>query len=110
MRVFFPKLDSLRFLSFFFVYWDHTIAIVFPRVFREDVVNYLLPFMRTGGLGVQMFFVISGFLITYLLLAETEQTGTIDIIRFYKRRALRIWPLYFFCMIVGALILPKYIY
>lgn len=107
MRVFFPKLDSLRFLSFFFVYWDHCIAIIFPRIFPENVVNYLLPFMRIGAVGVQMFFVISGFLITYLLLAETEQTGTIDIIRFYKRRALRIWPLYFFCMIVGALILPK---
>jgi peptidoglycan/LPS O-acetylase OafA/YrhL len=46
-------------------------------------------------------------LITYLLISETEQAGKIDVIRFYKRRALRIWPLYFFCMITGALILPK---
>jgi peptidoglycan/LPS O-acetylase OafA/YrhL len=60
-----------------------------------------------GGLGVRVFFVISGFLITYLLISETEQTGKIDVIRFYKRRALRIWPLYFFCMITGALIFPE---
>lgn len=107
MRVFFPKLDSLRFISFFLVYWDHCIAIVFPRLFGESVADYAGAFMRVGGVGVQIFFVISGFLITYLLLSETEQTGSIDIIRFYKRRALRIWPLYFFCMIMGAIILPK---
>lgn len=107
MRVFFPKLDSLRFLSFFFVYWDHCIAIIFPRFLPNDVVGYLGPVMRIGGVGVQLFFVISGFLITYLLISEVEQAGNIDIIRFYKRRALRIWPLYFFCMIMGALILPK---
>jgi peptidoglycan/LPS O-acetylase OafA/YrhL len=67
----------------------------------------LAPLTRTGGLGVQLFFVISGFLITYLLISEVEQKGTVDIIRFYKRRALRIWPLYFFCMIMGAIILPR---
>ena len=107
MRVFFPKLDSLRFLSFFFVYWDHCIAIIFPRFLHKDVVSYLEPFLRLGGVGVRVFFVISGFLITYLLISETEQTGTINVIKFYKRRALRIWPLYFFCMITGALILPE---
>ena len=107
MRIFFPKLDSLRFLAFFFVYWDHCIALLIPRIFDKETVSYLVPLTRLGGLGVQLFFVISGFLITYLLISENEQKGTIDIIRFYKRRALRIWPLYFFCMIMGALILPR---
>jgi len=48
-----------------------------------------------GEHGVTMFFVLSGFLITYLLLKEFEKTNTIDIRKFYIRRILRIWPLYF---------------
>ena len=45
--------------------------------------------------GVDFFFLISGFLITYLLLAEKERAGTISLGRFYLRRALRIFPLYY---------------
>jgi peptidoglycan/LPS O-acetylase OafA/YrhL len=107
MKIFFPRLDSLRFLAFFFVYWDHCISLLFPRFFNDNILYYLKPIRITGGLGVHMFFVISGFLITYLLISEHQQTGRIQIIQFYKRRALRIWPLYFFCMIMGALLLPK---
>ena len=108
MKIFFPKLDSLRFFSFFFFYWDHCIGLLFPRFFSDDILYYMDPIKSTGGLGVHMFFVISGFLITYLLIAEFEQTGKIQVLQFYKRRALRIWPLYFFCMILGALLLPKF--
>ena len=42
-----------------------------------------------------MFFVISGFLITFLLLHEFEKTDTVDIPKFYLRRILRIWPIYY---------------
>lgn len=45
--------------------------------------------------GVTIFFTISGFLITYLLLAERNKTGTVHVGRFYVRRVLRIWPLYY---------------
>lgn len=48
-----------------------------------------------GPLGVRVFFVISGFLITYLLLAEEAATGAISLQNFYIRRTLRIWPVYF---------------
>ncbi|OCB76563.1 acyltransferase family protein [Flavobacterium crassostreae] len=48
-----------------------------------------------GEHGVTMFFVLSGFLITFLLLKEYEKTGAIRIKDFYIRRALRIWPLYY---------------
>lgn len=59
-----------------------------------------------GGLGVVFFFVLSGFLITYLLLSEKEKTGTIIIKKFYMRRVLRIWPLYFLITILGFFVLP----
>ncbi|MBC6988506.1 acyltransferase family protein [Hymenobacter sp. BT491] len=49
-----------------------------------------------AGYGVTLFFALSGFLITYLLLKEKEKTGTIAIKEFYIRRILRIWPLYYF--------------
>ena len=47
---------------------------------------------RGGFLGVDIFFVLSGFLITGLLFREWEQTGSVDLKRFYLRRALRLLP------------------
>jgi peptidoglycan/LPS O-acetylase OafA/YrhL len=61
-----------------------------------------------GGLGVYFFFVLSGFLITYLLLKEKEKAGKINIRDFYLRRILRIWPLYYFILILGFFILPYF--
>src|SRR3954463_10430256 len=52
-----------------------------------------LPFFAGGYIGVDVFFVISGFLITRLLLAELEATGGISLRRFYARRAKRLLPL-----------------
>ena len=57
-----------------------------------------------GEHGVTMFFVLSGFLITYLLLKEYKKTKTINIKAFYIRRALRIWPLYYFYLLITILI------
>ena len=51
-----------------------------------------LPFLSGGYVGVDVFFVISGFLITGLLLREAQRTGTVSIPRFYARRALRLLP------------------
>jgi peptidoglycan/LPS O-acetylase OafA/YrhL len=54
-----------------------------------------VPVLRQGFYGVQVFFVVSGFLITTLLLREMERHGKISLRHFYIRRALRIWPLYY---------------
>lgn len=56
-----------------------------------------------GEHGVTMFFVLSGFLITFLLLKEREKLGAISIRKFYLRRVLRIWPLYFFFLFISVL-------
>lgn len=61
---------------------------------------------ESGPLGVVFFFVLSGFLITYLLLKEKSTTGTIAVKKFYVRRILRIWPLYYFIVLLGFLVLP----
>jgi peptidoglycan/LPS O-acetylase OafA/YrhL len=71
--------------------------------------NHLLPktFTFSGGmLGVAIFFVLSGFLITHLLLEEQAKTGRVSIAKFYARRALRIWPLYFAALGAYFFILP----
>ena len=59
-----------------------------------------------GGLGVNFFFVLSGFLITYLILEEKEQTGRFSRWKFLVRRTLRIWPVYFIVMGIGFLLFP----
>jgi len=71
---------------------------------------YRLPLLRSidlAGFGVTIFFAISGFLITFLLLKERE-LGRIDVPKFYMRRILRIWPLYF--LFLGLSLLTAYCY
>ncbi len=61
---------------------------------------------RFGHLGVICFFVLSGYLITYLLMAEKDKDGTVSVKNFYIRRVLRIWPLYFFIILLGLFVWP----
>jgi peptidoglycan/LPS O-acetylase OafA/YrhL len=70
------------------------------------VMAYHFGFQVPGGYGVVAFFVLSGFLITWLLLKEHESTGTISLRRFYMRRALRIFPAFYvyWFLLVGALL------
>ncbi len=92
-RHYFPGLDALRFLA--------ALAVVVSHIEQfkelEGLANFLfiVPLQRLGAEGVVFFFVLSGFLITYLLLAEQDRTGAIRVGRFYAKRMLRIWPLYY---------------
>lgn len=62
------------------------------------------PLGSVGGVGVRFFFVISGFLITWLMLREQEKSGTVSLKAFYVRRALRILPVYFVFVSCAALV------
>jgi peptidoglycan/LPS O-acetylase OafA/YrhL len=75
--------------------------------------NFYLPnglqnyfYTLIGKLGVILFFVLSGFLITFLLLEEKAATKNVDIKRFYYRRMLRIWPLYFLIVFFSFFVAP----
>lgn len=81
---FYGSLDGLRFLSVAAVVWHHTAS----RSFDAAIFHY-------GMHGVTLFFAISGFLITTLLLREKERFGTVSLRKFYIRRSLRIFPLYY---------------
>jgi peptidoglycan/LPS O-acetylase OafA/YrhL len=86
----FGALDGLRALSIIGVIWLHA-WIVSPSYERLKSI----PILRMGGFGVDVFFAISGFLITTLLLREKHKSGQISLRAFYIRRTLRIWPLYY---------------
>jgi peptidoglycan/LPS O-acetylase OafA/YrhL len=66
--------------------------------------NVFLEIQNWGSLGVNLFFVLSGFLITTLLLREKKTTQNIHLKHFYIRRILRIWPLYFIILVLSAAI------
>jgi peptidoglycan/LPS O-acetylase OafA/YrhL len=70
----------------------------------------LLCELTRGWYGVDLFFVLSGFLITWILAGEIEATGTIDLKRFYGRRVLRLGPAYLSMLAAvtaGALMLHR---
>lgn len=68
---------------------------------------YELPIIQHAGrLGVGLFFVLSGFLITYLLLEERGRFGDVDAKKFYLRRVFRIWPIYFLIIGLSFFVFP----
>lgn len=106
-RVFFPNLNGIRFLAALVVIIHHVEMAKYwfglPNIYRTSFVGGVF-----GELGIILFFVLSGFLITYLLLEEHRRTGTIGIKAFYMRRILRIWPVYYLVVIFSIFILPNF--
>ncbi len=101
-----PSLDGLRAISISFVVIDHMSRTQgFPL--RLDNVNADRLSEALGTFGVRVFFVISGYLITSLLLGELKRRGSIDLSRFYFRRTMRIFiPYYALLAIVVLLQVP----
>lgn len=105
--LYYPELDSIRFFLFCCVWGKHVLptdlasytAHHVPMRLAMAITTMINAFMCS----LDVFFIISGFLITQLLLRERDLTGTVDVKAFYVRRLLRIWPLYFF--VIGLAIL-----
>lgn len=95
-----PELDVLRFGAFLFVYLHHAMPHSSADYWFSGRI--LAAFARSGAHGVDVFFALSSYLITELLLREHAATGTLNVRAFYLRRILRIWPLYFFALFVFA--------
>ncbi len=99
-----PELDLLRFGAFFLVFLHHALPhasadfVGFPSLLAQ----ILAAAGRAGALGVDLFFALSAYLITAILLREQRAAGRIGVRAFYMRRILRIWPLYFFALLVLA--------
>lgn len=91
-RYYRPELDALRFCAFLLVFSFHLLDYVPIDPVRSP---FLVHFATIGAFGVSVFFLLSAFLITELLLKELAETSRIHVKAFYLRRILRIWPLYF---------------
>ncbi len=94
-----PHLDALRFWAFMAVFIAHSMHYSQPELHDINFWQSIKNALQVGVLGVNFFFVLSGFLITRLLLFEKQQYGSIDVLKFYMRRLLRIWPLYFIILL-----------
>ncbi len=94
-----PELDALRFLAFTMVFIVHAPV---PKQHVLQVFHYSMC------AGLCIFFLLSAYLITELMLREMERTRTIHIKAFFIRRILRIWPLYFLAITL-AFLLGQYV-
>ena len=105
-RVYFPNLNGLRFIAALLVIIHH-IEQIKAISGIDNYWNSVAFIGIIGKLGVVLFFVLSGFLITYLLLIEEYSYKRISIKNFYIRRVIRIWPLYFLIIILAFSVLPN---
>jgi len=95
-----PSLNGIRAISILIVIFSHF------KILNNFIRNNFYPalILENGALGVNIFFVISGFLITKLLIAEEEKKGQVSLKNFYIRRILRIFPAYYFLLIIYYLL------
>lgn len=85
-----PGLDFLRAISVLMVLVDHS------------GMTWLGPIaLFNGGIGVEIFFVLSGFLITWMLLHELDKHQDINLLDFYRRRAARLLPAFYAYVLLG---------
>lgn len=103
--VYFKNLNAIRFIAAFVVVIHHIEQFKYVLKLKNYWSNPTI--LIIGELGVILFFVLSGFLITYLLFKEKEITNNISIKKFYIRRILRIWPLYFLIIFLAFFIIPQ---
>lgn len=100
-------LDGLRGLGIVMVFLAHA-----EKTLKSGYSGFLTPlqWFSAGSLSVHLFFVLSGFIITRLLLGEFEKKGRIDIVNFYVRRTRRIFPaFYIYLAVVGILSILGYL-
>jgi peptidoglycan/LPS O-acetylase OafA/YrhL len=114
-RIYFRNLDILRFFAAYMIVAFHAFYgwkenygfpawMTTPDGALTTLGKYVNNAMHNLSFGVEIFFLISGFLITYLLLQEKEKTGKVEVVKFYVRRAFRIWPLYFLLLASAPLL------
>lgn len=108
MKVYFKNLDAIRFIAALLVILHH------GQYFKAEQGVSSWPWMDyilkdTGRMGVNLFFVLSGFLISYLLFKENSEKGHIHFKNFYIRRMLRIWPLYL-AYGIGMIVLAPWVF
>jgi peptidoglycan/LPS O-acetylase OafA/YrhL len=106
LKIHFKGLDALRFYAALSVVIQHIRFSPSDWYGDPRLPDTVGRFFINGTDAVNLFFVLSGFLITYLLLTERQNTGGVSVRGFYLRRILRIWPVYFLIIGLSAFVLP----
>ena len=101
---YFPNLNGIRCIAALLVVFHHLEQA--KHAFGIDNFYDVTIIKHAGRLGVGLFFVLSGFLITYLLLEEKGRFGDVDAKKFYLRRVFRIWPIYFLIIGLSFFVFP----
>jgi len=108
-----PELDVLRFIAFLAVFMHHALpreaSVYIAKGLSPAVTQWIMTAKEAGAFGLDLFFALSSYLITELLLREHAQRGSFSVSAFYVRRALRIWPLYFTFLALTVLVIPTLI-
>jgi len=111
--VYIPQFDIIRFFAAFMIVIYHSYIawkgwFGLPGLLSTGDYKTLSgtgyhidQFIRNLPVGVDIFFFISGYLLTYLLVIEKQKYGKVNVPKFYIRRGLRIWPLYFFLVAIA---------
>lgn len=100
-----PFLDGLRSIAVLLVISQH-LSGKFASAYGPNLYSRM-PFVANGWMGVDLFFVLSGFFIGGQLWKEIQRSGSVNVGRFIVRRGFRIWPLYFFvflCVLMVAVV------
>jgi len=106
-KIYFGGLNELRAIAALGVVTHHIEQIKGMNGFSGLNENLSFLIHNLGKASVDLFFVLSGFLISFLLLQEKENNfGKINIKKFYYRRIFRIWPLYYFIMFISFIVIP----
>lgn len=102
-QTYFHGLDGLRFLAFLVVLGSH-LTHPLTEKYSTGVLGYFLSWFEYGYLAVDLFFVLSAFLISWWGFREINRKGRFQFGQYFVRRALRIWPLYFLMVIISLLV------
>lgn len=102
-KYYFPQLDSIRGLSFLAVFFLHAFHPQFGAGFFSRMLQFLYSNLV---LSIDVFFILSSFLLTWLGINEYKAKGNFSFINYFIRRALRIWPLYFLLMVFSFVLVP----
>ncbi len=113
-KIWWTELDGLRALAFFLVFYSHTTGLFLRQSPGHNAfLNFLSAFdqklLQWGWTGVDLFFVMSAFLITSLLLRERKRCDSVSLKNFLTRRVLRIWPLYFTYLALAYFVISPFV-
>lgn len=100
---YYPQLDGLRGIAFLCVFFLHA----YHPGFSDNLLGKYFQFLYSSlALSIDTFFVYSSFLLTLLGIREYEKNGDFSFANFFLRRTFRIWPLYYFLMLLCFVIIP----